>query len=227
VQPVFPARVVHICHGMAATREFTRLHSNMGLISPFWLGLVHLREPSIGRRCCGWVSTLTDVNHRPQAKSGNKPRTVVLSKRDVEDARRLLGLLAGEADADVATRHPSSLSRDLPREKLLALKAGQILEARRQRAERFGEAIFGEPAWEMLLLLYATAGAARQTISRLAQLAPSSKATALRWIDHLVGQNLVRREPHPTDRRTAFVVLTDKGREMLETYLAEVPDLTD
>ena len=87
--------------------------------------------------------------------------------------------------------------------------------------------MFGEPAWEMLLLLYVTSGASRQTVSRLAQLSGASKATALRWMDYLSDRGLIARCPHPNDARTAFVNLTDQGREMLEAYLKEAVDLTD
>jgi DNA-binding MarR family transcriptional regulator len=87
--------------------------------------------------------------------------------------------------------------------------------------------MFGEPAWEMLLHLYSMAGAARQSMSRLAQLSGSSKATSLRWIDYLLDRGLVSRQPHPTDLRTAFVELTDKGREKLEAYLADTINFTE
>ncbi|WP_425506887.1 MarR family transcriptional regulator [Sphingomonas sediminicola] len=52
-------------------------------------------------------------------------------------------------------------------------------------------------------------------MSRLAQLSGTSKATALRWIDYLLDRGLISRQPHPTDLRTAFVELTDKGGRSL------------
>jgi DNA-binding MarR family transcriptional regulator len=78
--------------------------------------------------------------------------------------------------------------------------------------------MFGEPAWEMLLLLYALPS--RQTITRLAELASASKSTAIRWIDYLESQRLIVREVHPTDNRAVFVDLTDKGREAIRLYLS-------
>jgi DNA-binding MarR family transcriptional regulator len=80
--------------------------------------------------------------------------------------------------------------------------------------------MFGEPAWEMLLLLYIADGEARVGISRLGELAGASKTTALRWLDYLEGQKLIQRDTHPTDRRTVFVGLSDKGRRAIEAYLS-------
>lgn len=99
-------------------------------------------------------------------------------------------------------------------------RAGEILSNRRRRHDIFGKAMFGEPAWDMLLLLYAIEHGERQTIGRLGDLAGASKTTALRWFDYLEAQKLVQRDPHPTDKRAAFVELTDKGRDALELYLS-------
>lgn len=103
----------------------------------------------------------------------------------------------------------------------LMRRARDTLANRRRRQDIFGRAMFGEPAWEMLLLLYITEPGPRQSISRLADESGASRTTALRWIDYLEGQGLIRREAHPNDRRVAFVQLTEKGRESIELYLSE------
>jgi DNA-binding MarR family transcriptional regulator len=71
-----------------------------------------------------------------------------------------------------------------------------------------------------LLWLYALNSGPRQTVSSLANLINASKSTTLRWVDYLDSQRLIRREPHPTDRRAAFVELTEKGRGALGVYLS-------
>lgn len=81
--------------------------------------------------------------------------------------------------------------------------------------------MFGEAAWEMLLLLYVTDSGPRQTVSRFAKLAGYSKSTAIRWIDYLAQHQFIHREPHPTDMRSAYVSLSTKGRETIEAYLFE------
>ena len=119
-----------------------------------------------------------------------------------------------------SSREPGAKQRDR-----LVGQALQLLELRNRRAQLFGKAMFGEPAWEMLLLLYAGEGGERQTAIRLAQRSGASRATALRWIDYLVHQNLVTREPHPTDRRATFVQLSEKGRQALDEFLTETLQL--
>jgi DNA-binding MarR family transcriptional regulator len=85
--------------------------------------------------------------------------------------------------------------------------------------------MFGEPAWEILLLLYALQSGPRPTVSRLAELSGATKSTALRWLEYLESQRWVQREPHPTDKRAIFVNLTENGRAALEAYLSGTPSL--
>jgi DNA-binding MarR family transcriptional regulator len=165
----------------------------------------------------------------PTAKR-DLPKSVTLSGRDLEEARRLLGLLSEEDDETSSTASELArlaFARRPTRQEQLTIRAREVLALRQKRAELFGPTMFGEPAWEMLLHLYSMAGAARQSMSRLAQLSGSSKATALRWIDYMLDRGLVSRQPHPTDLRTAFVELTDKGREKLEAYLADTINFTE
>jgi len=81
--------------------------------------------------------------------------------------------------------------------------------------------MFGEPAWEMLLLLYIGLGSIRMSAGGLAHAASYSKATTMRWVGYLEKEKLVQREQHPTDQRTFFVTLTEKGINLLELYLSD------
>jgi len=144
--------------------------------------------------------------------------TVRVSDRDVAEARRLLSLLA-DADSDSQSGAEPAVKNASASGQLLG-RARAILAARRRRQAIFKQTIFGEPAWEMMLLLYIGASESRRTIGRLGELAGISKSTALRWIDHLDRQGLIRREQHPTDRRAVFVELTPKGRQAIDLYLS-------
>jgi DNA-binding MarR family transcriptional regulator len=149
-------------------------------------------------------------------------RTVRVSDRDVAEAKRLLSLLA---EVDIAGGPSSSARRSGSGGLLDAARA--ILAARRRREALFGTTIFGEPAWDMLLILYLGASESRRTLGRLGELAGISKSTALRWIDYLERHRLVRREPHPTDKRAAFVELTEKARKAMDMYLSGTSVLTE
>lgn len=143
-------------------------------------------------------------------------RVVKLTGRDIDDATRLLTLLAvGNAPGG------QQVANDAPARKELVEKAQEILANRRLRSRFFGKSMFSEAAWEMLLLLYVTESGPRHTVSRFAQLAGYSKSTAIRWIEYLAQHQLILREPHPTDMRSAYVGLSSKGRDALEAYLSE------
>lgn len=158
------------------------------------------------------------------AKRLDKPVVVKLSARDVDDARRLLSLLANSDVGDHLEPTSAPIAEHGPDPQALQREAILELANRRRRADIFGSrAIFGEPAWEMLLQLYVGVSGPRQTISGLARLANASKSGGQRWVDYLEGEGWVRRDVHPTDRRATFVELTDNGRRAIELYLSGTP----
>lgn len=170
---------------------------------------------------------MTDaIDHDLEDRRQDPARTVRVSDRDVAEARRLLSLLA-EAESDVGVEAGPVPSTEAAASGKLLARARAILAARRGREAIFGKTIFGEPAWEMLLLLYIGESESRRTIGRLGDLAGISKSTTLRWIDYLDRRGLVRREPHPTDRRAVFVELTRKGRRAIDLYLSGTFPLTE
>jgi DNA-binding MarR family transcriptional regulator len=58
-------------------------------------------------------------------------------------------------------------------------------------------------------------------VSQLTRESGAAPTTALRWIDYLESQQLIRRVAHPTDGRIANLELTDKAVQSLETFLSE------
>lgn len=162
---------------------------------------------------------VTDGMHhdRPSSPAGDT-RTVKLTPRDVEDARRLLSLLtSGER---LTIDPPTTAGTGALQRTRLVARAEAVIADRRRRYKIFGKAMFGEPGWDMLLLLFVFDGAARQSVSSLTTLSDVSSTTGLRWIHYLEKQQLVRLDAHPTDRRALFVELTDNGRTALELYLS-------
>lgn len=142
-----------------------------------------------------------------------RKKLVELSEQDVEAARRLLAILATTPVDEITGKSVSHAFE-------LQNRARKILARRKERIAIFGSPIFGEPAWEMLLWLYAMDTEARQSLSRLTELSGSSRSTAVRWIGYLEKKGWLTREPHPTDRRSAFIQLTSLGRRDLERYLS-------
>jgi DNA-binding MarR family transcriptional regulator len=89
------------------------------------------------------------------------------------------------------------------------MRAQQILLARIDDELRPLELTFAR--FELLMLLhFSRAGALPMvTIGQRLQVHPTSVTSA---VDRLERQALVTRAPHPTDRRTKLVTLTDEGR---------------
>ena len=100
----------------------------------------------------------------------------------------------------------------------------KILAARRQRAEHFPDDLFADPAWDILLELYAAElGQRRMPVTSLCIGAAVPATTALRWIGTLETRNLLVRRPDPMDARRFFVSLTDRARCSIEDYFRRFP----
>ncbi|HUE79622.1 MAG TPA: MarR family transcriptional regulator [Sphingomicrobium sp.] len=148
--------------------------------------------------------------------------TVTLSRHDLTAAAGLLALLLNEHGSLEALLEPKPSPTQLGSRNDLAERARKTLTDRRRRGPIFGSFMFGEPAWEMLLVLYVgDEMGARQSIGQLASLSKVQLTTAIRWLDRLDQLNLVRRTPHPNDKRKIFVELTDKARSKLDSYFSK------
>ena len=100
-----------------------------------------------------------------------------------------------------------------------------VISARRARDCHFNPELFADPAWDMLLELYASELAQhRIAVSKLCDAAAVPQTTALRWVTILEKENLVERIKDPLDARRIFIELTGKARAALEAcFSAEVP----
>jgi len=99
-----------------------------------------------------------------------------------------------------------------------------MLKLRRQRDSFFGGELFADPAWDMLLELYAAAlGQFRVSISNLCIAAAVPATTALRWIKQLEEGGMIDRRADPTDGRRQFVMLSEQALGDMNAYFRTVP----
>jgi hypothetical protein len=99
----------------------------------------------------------------------------------------------------------------------------RVIRARRMRADYFDGDLFADPAWDMLLDLYAAELEHRQiSVSSLCIAAAVPPTTALRWIGTLNEAGLFDRKADPNDRRRAYIALSEAARRGMERYVAAV-----
>ena len=113
--------------------------------------------------------------------------------------------------------HRCFLERDASTDHIRAVKS--VLRARRRRDRLFDGEVFADPAWDMLLELYALhLDNRRESISSLCIAAQVPATTALRWIVRLEQDGLAVRSDDPKDGRRSWIELTDKGVERMRGY---------
>lgn len=100
--------------------------------------------------------------------------------------------------------------------------ARQTYDDRRRRSKIFrADALFGEPAWDILLDLFIAAKERRRvsvTSACIGSAVPST--TALRWIAILERQGMLVREADPGDARRVYVKLSARGYAAMLEYFA-------
>lgn len=110
------------------------------------------------------------------------------------------------------------------REPVTASDVERILSVRRKRSEFFDSTLFADPAWDILLELYAAElGQRRVSVGCLSLGAAVPATTALRWIKLLENRGMVRRNDDPLDGRRVFVTLTSDAKDAMDRFFVSVP----
>lgn len=99
----------------------------------------------------------------------------------------------------------------------------KIIRQRQLRGRLFAGDLFADPAWDMLLdLTAARAEHKRVSVTSLCIASGVPPTTALRWISQMTDIGLFCRAEDDTDRRRAFIALSDKAAETMAHFFAEV-----
>ena len=97
------------------------------------------------------------------------------------------------------------------------------LQVRLVRGRYLNSKLFSDPAWDMLLELYAAAITQRRlSVSRLSERSGTPMTTTLRWIAALESEGLVERQPNPLDARQVFIVLSTQAVEAMDGFFADL-----
>jgi DNA-binding MarR family transcriptional regulator len=99
-----------------------------------------------------------------------------------------------------------------------------VLKLRRSRDRFFEAELFADPAWDILLELYAAElGQRRMSVSSLCLGAAVPATTALRWIRTLEEKGIIRRAADPMDGRRVFLSLSDEAIIAVGNFFRSVP----
>lgn len=149
---------------------------------------------------------------------GGLPRTPASFAPHGEDAAGHIGLVRAPArDFAAMPRSFVPEGRILDRQRAKAVR--RMLRERRMREQYFPADLFADPAWDMLLDLYA-ARLERQpvSVSSLCIAAAVPATTALRWIKTMTDAGLFLREDDPHDGRRIFIALAEGACDALARY---------
>ncbi len=139
-----------------------------------------------------------------------------------EEAARIADALASLSEGELV----SAAAQQSGEREEAEVSAGQvraIIRARRMRDQYFRGEIFADPAFDMLLDLYAARlEGHRVAVSSLCIAAAVPATTALRWIKQLTDRGLFVRQADPQDGRRIYIELSEAAAKAIGNYLAAV-----
>jgi DNA-binding MarR family transcriptional regulator len=147
------------------------------------------------------------------ASTGETAADWISAHPDALSAEHLLSVLPSSAQREIAS------SNEVPSKALLD-RAESILRVRRARERLFCRAMFGEPAFDLLLCLYVQSGQKGISLTSLATPTGIPYSSAIRWIRYLADKGFVECAESRSDRRATSIQLTRSGRSVMDEFLS-------
>ncbi|SEN08181.1 hypothetical protein SAMN05192583_1976 [Sphingomonas gellani] len=142
----------------------------------------------------------------------------VLSRLTRREGLPPSGMLAADVEDKRDAFDPGPATDEQP---IDPAEVRRAIRARRLRDQFLSQGLFEDPAWDMILDLFAAELEGVQvSVSSLCIAAAVAPTTALRWINKMVDAGLFVREPDPFDRRRAFMALSDRASRGMRAYMA-------
>ncbi|GGD98040.1 hypothetical protein GCM10011515_17270 [Tsuneonella deserti] len=194
-----------------------------------------LVEPTKGERVIALARALAKVRHMGVRELSESDRVTLLrlTEQVGQIAAQLDRLSSGEG-AGLRLGSPSDTFNGAgegdrkfmrtPRPPLPDARLVRLIIRHRQLRSQFidGE-LFADPAWDILLdLTAARVEHTRVSVTSLCIASGVPPTTALRWISQMVEAGLLERIEDETDRRRAFIELSDKAAEAMARYFHEL-----
>ena len=183
--------------------------------------VVHLCEANEIERVAAIALVSAREKHRLHdiGREDGPPQLLQLSE-EVSRIAHLLGSLAAEQQNSEHRGSQDSEGKDKPVD---ACAVRAVIRARRHRDAHFRQALgadlFADPAWDMLLDLFASKlEKKRVAVSSLCIAAAVPPTTALRWIKTLTDHKIVLRDADPQDGRRVYIELAPKYVAVMDAY---------
>lgn len=174
-----------------ALERIDRLQDEVARISAMLLGMSHQAQ--------GFPARASDIGAQP----------VSFSPALRESGRSF----RAEADGGAFARHA-----DVPSP---SAAVRRVLRQRRMREQFFPADLFADPAWDMLLDLYAAQLEGQPVaVSSLCIAAAVPATTALRWIKTMTDAGMFERQADPRDGRRIFIALAPVAAQAMDRYFA-------
>ena len=139
------------------------------------------------------------------------------------DWKAQLSELISSVEALEAGLSTQTVTENMPRPSLRVIQ--DALRQRATRARFFGDDLFHDPAWDMLLDLYAAhIEQKRVSITSVCMASGVPTTTALRWLNALERRQLINKANDPNDGRRIFVALSPQGLSSMDSYFASCRD---
>jgi DNA-binding MarR family transcriptional regulator len=147
---------------------------------------------------------------------GDNAKRLLDSKLTMYDHLRSLTTLVEGLQQPTKQQHSQTDSTEISELHVL-----NILAVRRDREITFPAHLFADPAWDILLELYAAElGQRRMSVTSLCIGAAVPATTALRWIRMLEKEQLVSRIPDALDGRRIYIAMTQNAVSRMQAFLA-------
>jgi hypothetical protein len=164
---------------------------------------------------------LATASRRPRLHDVGKSAATARLQQLSEEVGRVATVLAALAEDEAAAK--ALVGDDCNEREPDAVDAGEVravIRARRLRDHFFKSDLFADPAWDMLLDLFAAGIEGRRVaVSSLCIAAAVPPTTALRWIKALCDQGLFVRVADPEDGRRVFIQLSEPSSAAMEAYM--------
>ena len=169
------------------------------------------------------LSSLRDgiINHENRALNGRLQRLIDQLVQGLEAIER--DSASGLKDDKVGQQFRVCSFRETGDAPLASIAETLLRHRRQVGAEVDFNGLATSVAWDIMLDLYcARARSVQISVSAACYGAGCPQTTALRWVALLQEKGLIQRQPDETDKRRAWLTLTERGVSEIESNLASL-----